>query len=1557
MKQPLQSKLHIFLVLAIAILSATTIFAAPGDLDLTFNNTGKSVIQSGDDTDYLPAIVLQTDGKIVATVDTPTGSFNVVRYNTDGSLDTTFGTNGSTEPRRGVAYSAAIQADGKILLGGGDGYAGVIYRYNSNGTVDTSFGSSGRGLNPYVGLYSIGVQPDGKIVGAGITFTTMFGTASNGDFGVVRHNADGSLDTTFGLNGIVTTSISANKDFGRSVSIQADGKIVVAGNSKDDTSFPDIAIVRYNPNGSLDATFDTDGIITTNLGGGIAYSVAIQSDGKIVAAGDGPGNPVVIRYYPNGSLDTTFDGDGIVSLPLPSGLLRSVLIQPDSKIVASGWTSGLNSNFVVVRYNPDGSLDSTFNSNGIVTAIFGTSFNSSLCSGIQTDGKLVIAGNYGLSLSGFGDTTDVAILRLNPNGSFDTTFNTDGKVVTGQITSTGLITAIASQADGKIVATGYSIVGTWYKFTTVRYLPDGNLDPTFGLDGKVVTNFNPTATLPNIRSDAAFSIAVQSDGKIITAGFSAVAGPTDGPTNFALVRYNTDGSLDASFDGDGKVTTNFLGSNFSQVNSVLIQSDGKIVAAGYSYVGSFWDFAIARYNSDGSLDTTFDSDGLLTTPLSSRNDVINSLAIQSDGKFVAAGVSEQAGVNMFTVVRYNSNGSLDITFDTDGKVFTQVGNTASAATAIAIQTDGKIVGSGDAFNGTNQDFAVVRYNLNGSLDTSFDGDGIAVTTNTAQVENTKSLAIQSDGKIVVGGTSGTRNSSLISAIPNFALNRYNPDGSLDNTFGISGKVITDFHFASIDEGAAIAIQPDGKIIFGGHSDYHFAVARYQTFPPLLPGTVNFSSAAFSQSEGATAIITVNRVEGSVGAISVDYSTSNGTATAGICGTADYVATSGTLNWADADSNPKTFTIQLCTDNVLDPAETINIALSNPTGGAMIGATNPAILTIVDIPPPFQGSYTVGSGGNFPSLTNAGGIFEAINLVGATGSINIHIVSDLTGETGAVALNPVAGNFPVSIKPNGGPKTISGVAPIAVIRINGADNITIDGYDPPLTVVGGNPSIRQLTIQNLSTSTSSGVIALHSNTDGANNNIIRNVNVLGNDPTQTFVGISSGGAAIGSPATVANNNNRIENCSVQKTVFGISSLGVSTVVSNIGTVITQNDITGTGNNRVARIGIQIQNENGVQVTENSIGGLDSSLSVDAIGIAAGTISVSATNTTVGNVTNAFINRNRINGITQSNTFSSVGIAVSGGTNNLVSNNMITGVIGDGNSGDLTAGIYIVGAAGSTTKLYYNSVSMTGDRSSVLTSSTTMFPSYGLAITGTNPIIELKNNIFATTQTASSGGANATSYAIGMASTTFSNLDSNYNAFYSTGANSGGFRTGSLAGASTVTTEVDYSTLGLWRTAVSDDANSVQGNPAFNNPNNDLHIIATNVLLVDKGTVVSALDDFDGQIRSLTGFVGGTPDIGADEAMAPTAATATINGRVTTAHLGSIRNVMLTLADTTTGEIKYAKTNPFGYYRFIDLEVGRSYVLSVSSKRFTFANQSRLINLDEDLTDEDFVADEK
>ncbi len=345
-----------------------------------------------------------------------------------------------------------------------------------------------------------------------------------------------------------------------------------------------------------------------------------------------------------------------------------------------------------------------------------------------------------------------------PAGSLDTSFDTDGKLTTAIGTDDDSARAIAIQSDGKIVAAGYSWNGTDYDFALARYNTDGSLDTSFDTDGKVTTAFGTG-------DDSARAIAIQSDGKIVAAGYSWNGTDYD----FALARYNTDGSLDASFDTDGKVTTAFGTMNDIAV-AIAIQSDGKIVAAGSSWndANQYYDFALARYNTDGSLDTSFDTDGKLTTAFGSFNDEAYAIAIQSDGKIVAAGYSSNGANDDFALARYNTDGSLDTSFDADGKLTTAIGASNAQAYAIAIQSDDKIVAAGYSSNGANLDFTLARYNTDGSLDTSFGADGKLTTAIGTSYDFTTAIAIQSDGKIVAAGY-------LSYGAPNdFALARYWP---------------------------------------------------------------------------------------------------------------------------------------------------------------------------------------------------------------------------------------------------------------------------------------------------------------------------------------------------------------------------------------------------------------------------------------------------------------------------------------------------------------------------------------------------------------------------------------------------------------------------------------------------------------------------------------------------------------------------------------------------------------------------------------------------------------
>lgn len=409
-------------------------------------------------------------------------------------------------------------------------------------------------------------------------------------------------------------------------------------------------------------------------------------------------------------------------------------------------------------------------------------------------------------------------------GDLDPTFGNGGIVITGGSWISHLDTALAMaiQSDGKIVVVGDGATsqtpGVTWDFAVVRNNTDGSIDSSFG-GGIVITPVGNS-------HDAATSVAIQADGKIVVVGVicNGVGDCSGAGTSFAVVRYNPNGSLDTSFNGTGIVITS-VGSS-GGANSVAIQADGKIVVAGGSWgnVGSNTDFAIVRYNTDGSLDTTFNGTGKVITPVSGNADSANSVVIQSDGKIVAAG----EGQNSFAVARYNTDGLLDTSFNGTGIVITPVGN-SSRASDLAIQSNGKIVVVGGSPPCLNNNFTLVRYNADGSLDTSLNGTGIVVTPVGSFCSRANSVAIQADGKIVASGNS----SSEIGTFGDFTVVRYSGNGSLDTTFGGTGIVITPITNRDSDA-ASVAIQADGKIVaagWGGYDWYDFAVVRYQGEPP------------------------------------------------------------------------------------------------------------------------------------------------------------------------------------------------------------------------------------------------------------------------------------------------------------------------------------------------------------------------------------------------------------------------------------------------------------------------------------------------------------------------------------------------------------------------------------------------------------------------------------------------------------------------------------------------------------------------------------------------------
>jgi uncharacterized delta-60 repeat protein len=792
--------------------------AAPGDLDPTFSGDGKQTTDLPLGLSNAAATVLQPDGKIIAVgTDRAHDSAALARYNTDGSLDTTFSGDGKQRTRGFSATGVALQSNGKIVAVGG-GF--TLARYNPDGSLDPSFSGDGLQTTPfaYSSVAAVAIQDDGKIVVVG-------GTGGEGrfrDFAIARYNPNGSLDTSFSGDGKQRTDLGGS-DAAEAVVLQDDGKIVVAGAYGGSGRF---ALARYNPNGALDPSFSGDGKTVTAFGSGGARGVALQPDGKIVAVGGTGGyresqDFALARYKTDGSLDTSFSHNGLQNTNIEDvDAANGIAIQPDGKIVAVGHADVLtvdspdfpvSGDFALARYNTDGSLDTSFSDNGKQTTdFFGVRFDSAAAVALQDDGGIVAVGQ-----AHRGGGTDFGLARYDTDGSLDLGFSGDGKQTTGFGGIGDRANGVAIQADGKIVAVGHAggdFSDAPGDFGLARYNPDGSLDHSFSGDGRQTTDFGGR--------DEALDVALQDDGKIVVVG-------RGGREDFALARYNPDGSLDSSFSDDGMLTTD--AGDSAAAFAVVIQSDGKILAVGQG--GGVFGFALARYNTDGSPDTSFSGDGLQFMT-GAGFEWATGVALQPGGKIVVAGVKSGGTYDNhdFGLIRYFPSGAIDTSFSGNGMQSTDFGGN-DFANGMTIGPDGKIVVVGHVdsdYSGVPGDLGVARYNPNGSRDTAFSGDG-KLTTDFGGVDGANAVAVQGNGKIVAAGFAGPTGF-------NFALARYNPGGALDATLSGDGKLttsfgVTDSNFGPFGGATDLALQGDGKIVAVGmgrgpsHTD-DFALARY-----------------------------------------------------------------------------------------------------------------------------------------------------------------------------------------------------------------------------------------------------------------------------------------------------------------------------------------------------------------------------------------------------------------------------------------------------------------------------------------------------------------------------------------------------------------------------------------------------------------------------------------------------------------------------------------------------------------------------------------------------------
>ena len=384
-----------------------------------------------------------------------------------------------------------------------------------------------------------------------------------------------------------------------------------------------------------------------------------------------------------------------------------------------------------------GDLDTTFNPPDGYVLYNGWNKDSYVGVAIHTDSKIVVSTGI---LN--GTDADVGVLRYNGDGTLDSAFGTDGIVVYdgGKGNDCGRLVTI--HADGKIILTGYSNNGEDYDILTMRYNSDGTLDTSFGTNGIAIYNNSN-------RNDYGRAIAIQADGKIVVTARS-----TGDSTSMAMIlRYKGDGTLDNTFGTNGVVTYEG-GHGNDGFRGVAIQADGKIVVSGYTKIATGFDVLTARYNSDGALDSTFGTNGVATYDGGHGDDGARGVAIQSNGKIVVSG-GDYNGTDLdVLVLRYNSDGTPDNAFGTNGVVSYDSGKGNDNGRRLAIQGGNKIVVTGNTPNGADGNVLILRYNVDGSPDSTFGSNGVVTLNIVAGNDFGEGVAIQkTDSKIVIAGGS------------------------------------------------------------------------------------------------------------------------------------------------------------------------------------------------------------------------------------------------------------------------------------------------------------------------------------------------------------------------------------------------------------------------------------------------------------------------------------------------------------------------------------------------------------------------------------------------------------------------------------------------------------------------------------------------------------------------------------------------------------------------------------------------------------------------------------
>jgi uncharacterized delta-60 repeat protein len=687
------------------------------------------------------------------------------------------------------------------------------------------FGAQGTVVTPFAGAEvdqanSLLVQSDSKLVAVGISGQSV---------SLARYESSGPLDPWFGSGGRVTTSFPSDSAYTDSATLEADQKILVVTALQNPMSGAVSSILaQYTTAGRLDPSFGVGGEVSVLAGmNGYGDYVAVLPSGEIVVAGSlfNPSTSsesfIVEEYQANGGLDTSFGTGGRVTTVIgSSGGVTGIAVQGNDIIVAGDTFDPTTSRveLVVTRYTAAGALDASFGTGGLATdATYGNGFTTGVA--IAPDGSILILGTVFTP----GPSWTTFVTRLTTNGALNGTYGSGGTATIAGVFGR----AIAVQSDGKAVVAETAGFSEFTKAGAARFTAFGAPDSSFGSGGLLTTAIT--------KSDTIYAVALQPTNqgtKVVIAGsgFNPATG-----NDFALARYTTTGALDATFGSGGSLTTNFVGPVGAQSNSIVSDGHGGLLVAGTTGSGGA-SLTVADYRRDGRLDTDFGDGGMVQVTFNPYifgprpNDGF--VAVQKDGRILLVGTSIQPGSTNydFAIARLLPDGALDPSFGDGGKVTTFSGapfTDMAPSGGVVIQPDGKILVAGYTEDYGANPFVdkgvVVRYNQDGSLDTTFGTGGRETFDLSPGYDRVTAMAFEPNGEILLGGF--VTNPTTFSE--NYFLEKLHADGTPDTTLAPFGQIVTGFS-GSFYSGAPLLLRPDGTILVGGTTFDPITFQSYMT---------------------------------------------------------------------------------------------------------------------------------------------------------------------------------------------------------------------------------------------------------------------------------------------------------------------------------------------------------------------------------------------------------------------------------------------------------------------------------------------------------------------------------------------------------------------------------------------------------------------------------------------------------------------------------------------------------------------------------------------------------